>query len=289
MSALRALREAVLGQQVGGVRGSGRPHSAQGRGMVWTLPRKVSAALAALLFSSMVLTALFGFYKFEDLLSAQIGSRYSFVVFTVKKNVEDRMNLGLALRQLRQVQETVEREKARDPNIQGIQIFDTRGEVLFNSDRGRIGGVVPKDWLSALEGPPTQPFALRDEDSLVVGLPLVNNLGKVEGAVALTYPGLLNEARGMLGQLALEWLAIFAVFAILAVFGASMMFREVGQRLDSLGQAMVAAMADGGAVPAATSDDPFESRFIEFAAKARETADHLADATQDVERMDRLV
>lgn len=258
--------------------------------MVWTLPRKVSAALAALLFSSMVLTALFGFYKFEDVLSAQIGSRYSFVVFTIKKTVEDRMNLGLALRQLRQVQETVEREKIRDPNILGIQIYDTRGEVLFNSDRGGIGGTVPKEWVAALDGPPTQPFSARDEEALVVGLPLVNNLGKVEGAVVLTYPGLLTDARGMLGKLAVEWLALFLAFAVIAVLGALIMFRDVGQRLRAMEKTLSTVPAkDDAAEPVTAAADPFEARFAEFVAKTRETADHLADATQDVERMDRLV
>lgn len=260
--------------------------------MFWTLSRKVSAALAAILFSTMLLTALFGYYKFEDLLSAQVSSRYSFVVFTIKKSVEDRLNLGLALRQLRQVQEIIEREKARDPSILGIEIFDTRGEVQFNTDRGGVGGSVPQDWLVSLDGPATQPFSLTDEDSLMVGLPLVNSLGKVEGAVALTYPAayLEREQGSLLGKLAVEWLIVFLGFAVIAVVGALVMFREVGQRLGAMERTMAKVMAEGGdAVPDPVAADPFETRFAEFVAKTREAADHIRGATQDVERMDRLV
>jgi hypothetical protein len=259
--------------------------------MFWTLARKVSAALAAILLSTMVLTAVFGYQKFHGEMSAQVGSRYSFVVFTIKKNVEDRLSLGLALRQLRQMQDIVEREKVGDPNILGIEIYDARGEILFNTDRGGIGGSVPPDWLTVLGGAANQPFSLTDEDNLVVGLPLVNTLGKVEGAVALRYPTayLENELGDLLLSLAIKWLAVLAVFTVIAVVGALVMFRSVGSKLGAMERALGKVLAEGGeAVPDTASDDPFEARFAEFAAKSREAIDHMRGATEEVERLDRL-
>lgn len=259
--------------------------------MFWTLSRKVSAALAAILLSTMVFTAVFAYHSFQDLLSAQVGSRYSFVVFTIKKNVEDRLSLGLALRQLRQMQDIIEREKVGDANILGIEIFDAHGEILFNTDRGGIGGSVPPDWLAALGGAATQPFSLVDEDNQVVGLPLVNTLGKVEGAVALRYPSayLERELGDLLTSLAIKWLAVLAVFTVIAVVGALVMFRPVGRKLGAMEGALRKVLAEGGeVVPDLASGDPFEIRFAHFATKSHEAIDHIRGAADEVERLDRL-
>lgn len=259
--------------------------------MFWTLSRKVSVALAAILLSTMVLTALFGYHKFHDLMSSQVGSRYSFVVFTIKKNVEDRLSLGLALRQLRQMQDIVEREKVGDANILGIEIYDAKGEILFNTDRGGIGASVAPEWLEPLKGAANHPFALRDEDNLVVGLPLVNTLGKVEGAVALRYPAayLENELGDLLAKLAAQWSVVLAVFAVIGVVGALVLFRPVGVKLKAMEAALGKVLAEGGeVVPDPGSADPFDVRFAEFAAKTREAIDHIKGATDEVERLDRL-
>lgn len=259
--------------------------------MRWNLSRKVSAALVAILVSTMVLTAVFGYTKFERVLSDQVGSRYSFVVFTTKKKIEDSLSLGLALRQLRQVQEMIEREKVGDPNILGIEIFDARGEILFDTDRGVIGGTVPPEWVAALAGPANHSFKLADEDTRIVGLPLVNSLGKVEGGIALVYPSayLERELGGLLSELAVKWVAVLMLFALLAAVGSAILFRSVGRRLKTMEATLAKVMAEGGeAVPDPAMADAFEGRFAEFVGKTREAMDHVRDATDEVERLDRL-
>lgn len=259
--------------------------------MSWSLARKVSAALIAILAVTMAVTAFFGFYKFEDEMSSLVRSRYSFVAFTIKKKVEDSLNLGFALRQLRQVQETIELEKARDDQIQGIEIYDARGEILFNSDRGRIGASVPESWLAPLAEASGQPFALLDEDAHAVGLPLVNNLGKVEGAVVLVYPtGYVGSELGeMLWRLAGEVVALVLGFAVLAAVVASVALGTVRGRLTAMEQALARVLrgeAVGDGQGAAVSE--FDGRFGEFIAKTREALDHIRVSTEEVERLDRL-
>jgi hypothetical protein len=259
--------------------------------MSWSLARKVSAALVALLLCTGLLTAVFGYFKFEDVLSSLVRSRYSFVVFTIKKNVEDRLNLGFALRQLRQVQETIELEKVRDDQVLGIEIYDARGEVLFNTDRGGIGTTVPAKWLDPLTVTSTQPFSLMDEDVQLVGLPLVNSLGKVEGAVILRFPAafLERELGQLLSQLAEELLAAMAAFAVIAAIASYVLLGAVGRRLGAMEATLAKVMADGGyAEPDPRDEDGFETRFAEFVSKTREAVDHMSDSTQEVERLDRL-
>jgi hypothetical protein len=259
--------------------------------MSWSLARKVSAALVAILLCTGLLTAVFGYYKFEDVLSSLVRSRYSFVVFTIKKNIEDRLNLGFALRQLRQVQETIELEKVRDDQIMGIEIYDARGEVLFNTDRGGIGISVPAKWLEPLALPSSQPFSLMDDDMQLVGLPLVNTLGKVEGAVILRFPAAFvdRELGPLLSRVAVELLAALGLFSVIAMVASYVLLGSVGRRLRAMEQTLNTVLAEGGeAEPDLTDEGGFESRYAEFVAKTREAVDHIAESTQEVERLDRL-
>lgn len=260
--------------------------------MSWSLARKISAALIAILVSTMMVTALFSFFKFEDVMSSLVRSRYSFVAFTIKQKVEDSLNLGFALRQLRQMQETVELEKARDEQIQGIEIYDGRGEVLFNSDRGGIGSSVPESWMEPLTLASPQPFALKDEDSNVVGLPLVNNLGKVEGAIVLLYPtGYVGRELGPeLWWLAAKVSILGVVFAILALVVASVALGQVRRRLRAMEAAALQSLRDDAQQPAAGAPAlaEFSGRFGEFVAKSHEVVEHIKVSTDEVERLDRL-
>lgn len=263
--------------------------------MSWSLTRKVSVALLAILFCTMALTAAFGYYKFESVMGGLVQSRYSFVTFTIKKKIEDSLALGFALRQVRQVQEVIEREKVGDIQILSIEVFDQRGEIVFNTDRGSIGSTVPEAWVEALHAAASQghEFSAAEEDSLIVGLPLVNTLGKVEGGIVLRYPAayLERELGSLLSRMAVELVAVFAVFAVLAVIAIAMLFRSVTRRLDELhgpldALAMPAGMA---AAPAqAGAEESFDGRFADFIVKTREAVDHITDATQEVERLDRL-
>lgn len=263
--------------------------------MSWSLARKVSAALCAILLSTMLITAVFGYYKFEDVLSSLVRSRYSFVVFTIKQKVEDSLNLGFALRQLRQIQDIIEVEKTRDDQVQGIDIYDANGEVLFGTDRGSLGSRVPPGWLGPLVGAPGQAFSFHDDDSLVVGLPLVNSLGKVEGAVVLRYPEAYveREMGKVLGRLALEFLVVLAAFGVVGIAAAYALLGSVGRRLGALEATLHPPEGDteaGGEdqMPADTDFPDFERRFAAFRDKSREAAVQIGEASLEVERLDRL-
>lgn len=263
--------------------------------MSWSLARKVSMALFAILLSSMLITAAFGYYKFEDVLSSLVRSRYSFVVFTIKQKVEDNLNLGFALRQLRKVQELIELEKAREDQILGIEIYDANGEVLFDTDRGTLGSRVPAEWLDPLKAAaaakePVQPFAMKDEDALLVGLPLANSLGKVEGAVVLRYPEAYveRELGKLLERLAAEFFVVVVGFGLLGVALAYVLLGQVGRRLGAMEAALEKTVALGGeAVPSGDADE-FEHRFAEFCGKAREAIEQIGDANAEIEHLDRL-
>jgi hypothetical protein len=266
---------------------SGLPPS---RPVRWSLARKVSTALVSILLFTLLLAGFFAYYKFESVYSSLVQSRYSFVVFTIKKRVEDSLNLGLALRQIRQAQDILEREKMRDPQVMAIEVYDYRGEVLFDTDRGAIGSRLPASLVDALKGNTGQPFGAQDEDALLVGLPLVNNLGKIEGGVVLRYPAVYVEhgLSGLLFQLAKGVALQLAVFAVVAVVGLYLLFGRVGRKLTAMQNTLNAVISVGGRAEPSPGADEFEIRFAEFVAKTREAVDNIRDATDEVGRLDRL-
>jgi hypothetical protein len=268
--------------------GSGLPPA---RPVRWSLTRKVSLALISILLFTLLVTGFFAYYKFESVYSAQVQSRYSFVVFTIKKRVEDSLNLGFALRQLRQVQEIIEREKMRDPQILAVEVYDFRGEVLFDTDRGAIGTTVLGSLSEAIRGGAQQSFSVVDEDNLIVGLPLVNNLGKIEGGVVLRYPTAYVESgvSGLLNHLLGSTAIALAGGSLAALVGLYLLFSGVGRKLGSMERAMVEVLSVGGQAVPEAGGDTFEERFAEFVAKTRETIDHVKDATDEVGRLDRLM
>jgi hypothetical protein len=226
-------------------------------------------------------------------LSGLVSSRYSFVVFTIKQKIEDRLALGLPLRQLRQVQDLMELEKARDSQILGIQIYDMNREVLFDTERGAIGSRVPADWLDPLGtqvGQVSQPFNLRDDDNALVGLPLVSTLGKVEGAVVLRYPAayLEHELGRLLSRLAVEFAAVLIGFSLIAVVAASVLLGGVRRRLRAMEDTLGKTLAQGVDAMPTEEGEEFAARFAQFCGKAREAVEQMGDASQEVERLDRL-
>ncbi|MBI3445468.1 MAG: hypothetical protein HY055_08910 [Magnetospirillum sp.] len=274
---------------VAGGSGAGLPPA---RPVRWSLARKVSLALVSILLFTQLMAAFFAYYKFESVYSSLVQSRYSFVVFTIKKRVEDNLNLGFALRQLRQVQEIIEREKSRDAQILAVEVYDFRGEVLFDTDRGAIGTKVADSLFEAIRTGSSQSlsFSVIDEDNLIVGLPLVNNLGKVEGGVVLRYPIAYVEKglSGLMVQLSKSIAMAVAVFSVVAVLGLYILFGGVGRKLGSMEQTLTEVMSVGGQAIPEGGGDAFEERFAEFVAKTRETVDHIRDATEEVGRLDRL-
>jgi len=256
----------------------------------WSLARKVSLALVSILLCTLLLTGFFAYYKFESVYSSLVQSRYSFVVFTIKKRVEDSLNLGLPLHQIRQAQEILEREKLRDPQILSIEVYDSQGEVLFDTDRGAIGSMVPAPQVDALHGGTAVAFGASDEDALIVGLPLSNTLGKVEGGVVLRYPIAYIEhgIGGLLFQLAEKIALQLGIFSVIAVAGLYFLFGRVGHKLGAMQRTLGEVIATGGQAETGPGADQFEIRFAEFIAKSHEAVEHIRDATAEVGRLDRL-
>jgi len=251
------------------------------------LARKVALTLLLILVCTVAITSFFTYSRLDSVLSSLVESRYGVQLYSVKHDVEARLGLGFPLRQLRSVQDAIDREKLSDSAILDIAVFDARGEILFDTDRGVIGTLVPAEWAksAALGG---ALFSHDDDDARAVGLPLVNSLGEVTGGVTLRYPAtyLDNELSPLIEALARQGLLLLGAAALVAVLGSYALFRPISHRLAAM-EAMLEAPPEER-FAALAADASLEERFEAFAAKTREAIDHMREASEDVGRLDRL-
>jgi len=251
------------------------------------LSRKVAATLLLILVCTVAITSFFTYSRLESVLSSLVESRYGVQLYSVKQDVEARLGLGFPLKQLRSIQDSIDREKLNDQAILDIAVFDRHGEILFDTDRGAIGTVVPSEWLRSAEAAGAL-FSYPDEDARAVGLPLANSLGEVAGGVTLRYPAayLDDELAPLIGRLAREGTLLLGAAALVALLGAHALFRPVGRTLAAM-EAVLDAPPEETFV-ALDGDASLEQRFAAFAAKTHEAMDHMREASEDVERLDRL-
>ena len=258
--------------------------------MAGSLSRKVSVALLAILVGTAAITGLSAYSKLRSVLGDLVQSRYGVQAKSIKRNVEDRLALGFPLKSLRPIQDVIERGKVDDKSIHGVEVFDDKGIVLFDTDISSVGTQVPAPWVRAAQNGGSHPFLFSDEDDRIIGLPLVGNLGQVEGGIVLRYPGIyLERSMGpIIARLLEQSVRVLAVFGVLAVGGSFLLFRSFGRRLKTMETTLSKVMAEGGVAVPGDSGDSFEASFASFAAKSREAVDDMHETWQDVERLDRL-
>lgn len=261
--------------------------------MLWTLAHKVSVALLAILVCMMAATCSFAYWKLEDILSAMVRSRYSVVVEAIKSGVEDRSALGIPLFQQRAVQNQLERYKADDAQILDIEVFNLEGDVVFNSDRGAIGSRVPVEWLRMLSDPSWTYADSADDESQVVGAPIIGAFGQPSGGVVLRYPAayLAGRLGDVINRLGLNVVLLIALFSGVAVIGALVLLMPIRSRLRAMEDNIVDLVAHKNheMPPIPDSQDmSFDGCFKSFEWRTHDVVEHLNAALEDVERLDRL-
>lgn len=174
---------------------------------------------------ALVVVALFA-YGASERVGAEIErARVSHLLGTLKATTEANLSIGLALEQIAPLQARIEREKAGDPSVLAIDIFNAAGRSVYSTDRSAVGESVPASWTSNLADPGT--WRVGERGDSVFGTHFENDI-TVAGGIALTVS---DEARQMrderLGvELLLRTLALGLLIALLALL-ATLVFARV--------------------------------------------------------------
>lgn len=148
-------------------------------------------------------------------------ARVSHLIGTLRSSTEANLSIGLDLDEISQLQATIEREKANDPAIMAIDVFDAAGRTIYSTDRGILGETVEKNWIDNLDQ--EDMWRAMTAGDTVFGTRFENDFG-VAGGIAVTISGagrhLGSEVLGM--ELALQTLLLGAgafVLSLVCAFG----------------------------------------------------------------------
>lgn len=212
------------------------------------LSLKIVLMLQLVFGMALLLTALLNYFKFEKTVTNVISSRFVVTVNGLQGDIENAMNLGLSLPELRDLQQLIEREEASDDQILAIEIADPAGTVLFSTDKNRIDSRLPDDWIRTMSRSDTNIWQESFEDNPVLGATLRNTFGQVAGGVMLRYAKSAIAQRTAAVRPGLSMAAVIAIVGcgFVTVVGVWLVFRKIiGGFRDGEAYVTAALSADG--------------------------------------------
>lgn len=229
---------------------------------------RVALILIPILLIGIVTTSFLSLHKFGQTFSNLLNSRFEFVTSEIRSDVENQMDLGLALENL-EITEVLEAYALDDKQILTIEVFDEFGVVLYSSDSSSVGDLVPEEWISIwrLDTNGTS-WTTQENDAVVVGTPVRNNLGQNVGSLVLRYSReYLDRSTAEQARRLLTVNSIAAgITIIIAFLGAMLLLNRTSRELKLMGQILdtisTAKLKDASLLRDADIKHPIYRRFI---------------------------
>lgn len=133
------------------------------------------------------MTVFLNYFKFQTAVEAAARSRILLLAGNVGEGVQGALAIGLPLAAIPAVPELLARERAADPAIVSISVFDPAGRILYSTDAAARGHGVPAAWLAAARHSRTEPWHLAAGESAVVGIAVRNSFDLELGQIAIRY------------------------------------------------------------------------------------------------------
>ena len=228
---------------------------------------------------TMALMILLNQQKFGDILRGLDDSRVSVVTLDTSRRLRQAVDLGLPLKDIAESRSIVDALIGDYPELQSVSIFDARGKVLVHGGNELAGGAseAPPAWAAGNREAEGEVWRLEDPESFVVGAPVVNNFGKLEGGVAVRYSKARYDSivAGLTKELLEAAVFIFLASGLLAILGTGTALWKLTKTARYLRQSVENLLKPE------PDDAPVDTELIEFvgySATVRETAASLAAA-----------
>lgn len=143
-------------------------------------------------------------------------ARVANLLGTLRASTEANLSIGLLLDQISLLQPRIEREKASDPSILAIDIFNAAGRAIYSTDRSVIGEEVGPDWVRRIGNDGV--WSVAERGDTVFGTRFENDLG-LAGGISVTVSDEARSARS--DRLGLDLLARTALLCLAAAIAAT--------------------------------------------------------------------
>jgi len=249
-----------------------------------TQRRMIAVALVVSGFA-VGMAGLLNYFKYRSTANRLVAERLVVTGKSVENTIQNALELGLQFGDIATLPTTLDRERATDDLIRGIDVFDTEGALLYSTDRLRASRPAPASWLAAArKAGSNDNWFIDDEAEGAAGISLRNNFGLTIGYLALRFSTELvrDDAMKVARHLAFATLGIFAGSSVLASLAVLGVMRRLNRDVGNLQAAL--AQADSPAAAALAARGPFGPALKRFLATSREAEAEIGDLRARLQR-----
>jgi hypothetical protein len=226
------------------------------------------------------MAALLNYFKYRSTAERLVHERLVVTGQAIENTIQSSLALGLQFSDIGTLPGTLERERATDDLIQGIDVFDTTGQMLYSTDRVRATRPAPPLWMAAIKKVGEADWFVSDKEEAAAGISIQNNFGLTIGHLALRYSDQkLDSAVHAVGsQLALAALGVFAMASLLASLALLTVMGKLSKDVTAVEAALRAADPARAAISSpAVSRGPFRLALQSFFDQVRKAEKQLAE------------
>lgn len=189
-----------------------------------------------MLFLVMALMFMMSWFRFQTTLTGLIQNRLTVVGITLADSLEGAVDLGIGLGEVEIASALLQRARSDDPSIDGIEVFNTDGRVLFSTQTGRVSSIVLEDIFDAQRVAQERTWSLETETSFISGVDITNSFGQQIGGVVLSYSkkGFSGQVARFSASLTRNAAIVTLVFSVVVVVVITLGFRDLSRFMDAI-------------------------------------------------------
>lgn len=179
-------------------------------------------------FFAVGMAAFLNYFKYKSTIGGIAKSRVLVIGRGIENTVQASLQLGMQFNELSQMNQMLARERSSDRMIRGIDVFDSNAQVLYSSDRSRVGQRVPDAWMAAAERSKTTEWSSEAADDYVAGISVRNAFDLPVGFLAMRYARdeVDRAAAAALREILASALTAFAAIAVIAPLALIVVIRR---------------------------------------------------------------
>lgn len=197
--------------------------------------RFITVALVVSFFA-VGMAAFLNYFKYRSTIGGIVKSRVLVVGRGIENSVQASLQVGMQFMELGTMNALLTREKTSDRLIRGIDVFDLSGQIIYSTDRPRVGEKVPSTWTESAERSKSTEWSVEGSDENVAGISLKNNFDLTVGFLAMRYSSeeVDREARIAGKEILLASIASFVGIALIAPLALIVVIRRFERDLRTL-------------------------------------------------------
>jgi hypothetical protein len=187
-------------------------------------------------FFAVGMAAFLNYFKYKSTIGGIVKSRVLVIGRGIENTVQASLQLGMQYGELSQMNQLLARERSSDRMIRGIDMFDSNGQVIYSSDRSRVGQRVPDAWNASAARSKSTEWSSEAADDYVAGLTVRNAFDLPVGFLALRYArDEVDRAASTAGrEILASAIAAFAAIAVIAPLALIVVIRRFERDMKTL-------------------------------------------------------